>query len=230
MSSPVVEADLRTTVHERVRGILRHDILSGVLRPGEHLRQSALAAELQVSVAPVREALRDLAAEGFVRFDPRRGATVRLVDLQEFLEIRMLVETVEPLAAKLAVQRVTPDEIAEMARLQGELEQVSTPEAYAPLDRALHDVLVTATRSPRLQSIVDALDGSSMLVVAAAPDLPPRRVAEAVAEHRPILAALGARDADALAEASLAHRRPTWDAVEAAIRNRDLALDRGGRG
>jgi len=220
MTSPLAEVDLRTTVHERVRGILRNDILSGVLKPGEHLRQSALAAELQVSVSPVREALRDLAAEGFVRFDPRRGATVRLVDLEEFLEIRLLMETVEPLAAKLAVQRITPDEIAEMARLQAELELVDTAEGYTPLNIAFHEVLVAATRSPRLQALVESLNGSSMLVVATALDVVPHRVEQAVAEHRPILAALGARDAEALAEASLAHRRPTWDAVEAVIRQR----------
>lgn len=226
MSSPLVESEtLRTTVHERVRETLRNEILSGALKPGEHLRQSALAAELQVSVSPVREALRDLAAEGYVRFDPRRGATVRMVDLAEFLEIRMLMETMEPLAARLAAERITADELDRMRSLQDRLELVSTPEEYTPLNIAFHDVITTATRSPRLQAFTESLNGSSQLVVAAALDAVPHRVQQAVAEHRPILEALAARDPEALTTASLAHRRPTWDAVEAIVRRQ--GQDRG---
>jgi DNA-binding GntR family transcriptional regulator len=219
MSGALVESEtLRATVHERVRETLRNEILSGALRPGEHLRQSALAAELQVSVSPVREALRDLAAEGFVRFDPRRGASVRMVDLAEFLEIRTLMETLEPLAARLAAERITADELDRMRALQERLELVRTPEEYTPLNTAFHDVLTDATRSPRLQAFVESLNGSSQLVVAAALDAVPHRVEQAVAEHRPMLAALAARDPEALTSAALAHRRPTWDAVEAIVR------------
>ena len=227
MSGALVETGPpRTTVHERVRRSLRDDILSGVRKPGEHLRQSALAADLQVSVAPVREALRDLAAEGYVRFDPRRGATVRLVDLTELLEIRMLLEAVEPLVARLAAERVTAEELARMRSVQERLEQVRTPEEHPPLDAAFHDLLTTATRSPRLQALVESLNGSWHLAVAAALDAVPHRVEEAVVEHRPVLAALAAHDAEALASTCLAHRRPTWDAVEAVVRRRaqDRAL------
>lgn len=221
MSGTLVEAEPpRTTVHERVRRSLRDDILSGVLKPGDHLRQSALAAGLQVSVAPVREALRDLAAEGYVRFDPRRGATVRSVDLTELLEIRMLLEAVEPPAARLAAQRVTPEELARLRSVQERLERVRTPEEHASLDAAFHDLLTAATRSPRLQALVASLNGSWHLAVASALDAVPHRTAEAVAEHRPVLAALAAHDAEALASACLAHRRPTWDAVEAVVRRR----------
>jgi DNA-binding GntR family transcriptional regulator len=219
VSSPLVESGtLRTTVHERVRETLRSDILSGALKPGEHLRQSALAAGLQVSVSPVREALRDLAAEGYVRFDPRRGATVRMVDLTEFLEIRMLLETVEPLAARLATERITAEELGRMRSLQARLELARTPEEYTPLNTAFHDVLTAATRSPRLQAFLESLNGSSQLVVTAALDAVPHRLEQAVAEHRPILEALATRDPEALTIASLAHRRPSWDAVEAIVR------------
>lgn len=218
MSNPLVEVDLRRTVHERVRQVLREDILSGVLRPGEHLRQSALAAELRVSVAPVREALRDLAAEGFVRFDPRRGASVRQVDLEEFGEIRGLLEAVEPFVAELLVRRATPDDVAELSRLQDELERTGSPDRFRSLDTAFHDVLLRATRSPRVQAVVESLQGACALVVVAAQRDLPHQVERAVREHRPLLAALVARDAAALTEASLAHRRPVWDAVEAAVR------------
>lgn len=216
----VTEAPLRATVHERVRETLRHDILSGALPPGTHLRQSALAVRMQVSVSPVREALRELAAEGFVRFDPRRGATVRLVDLEEFLEIRLLTEELEPLIARLAVERATAAELVEVRRLLVRLEEARTAGEHVPLATALHAAVVASTRSPRLQALVDSLDGSSALVVAAALQAAPHRVREAVAEHRVIVEAFAARDADALAAASLAHRRATFDAVEDLIRSR----------
>jgi len=216
----VVEAPLRATVHERVRETLRRDILSGALPAGTHLRQSALAVRLQVSVSPVREALRELAAEGFVRFDPRRGATVRLLDLEEFLEVRALVEELEPLTARLAVERMTAGELDDVRALQARLEEVGAGGAHAPLHRALHEAVLASTRSPRLQSLVDSLDGSAVLVVAAALEAAPHRVAETVDEHRPMIAALAARDADALCAASLAHRRATFDAVEDLLRSR----------
>lgn len=219
-ATDVVEAPLRATVHERVRETLRQDILSGALPPGTHLRQSALAVRLQVSVSPVREALRELAAEGFVRFDPRRGASVRLVDLEEFLEIRMLVEQLEPLTARLATERITADEISDLRALQDRLEDAGPDQAHGPLNQAVHDAVVASTRSPRLQAVVDSLDGSAALVVAAALEAAPHRVAEAVTEHRTMVEALAARDAAALCEASLAHRRATFDAVEALIRSR----------
>ncbi|MGI4895926.1 MAG: GntR family transcriptional regulator, partial [Janthinobacterium lividum] len=179
----VTELPVRATVHERVRETLRHRIVSGVLKPGEHLRQSALAVQLQVSVAPVREALRDLAAEGYVRFDPRRGASVRTVDLEEFLEIRLLLETFEPVAARLAVQHVTPGELARVRSLQEELEGVTTVARYSPLDVTLHEVLTTSTRSPRLQGILESLDGAAHLLMAAALEAVPERIEQAIVEH-----------------------------------------------
>lgn len=214
------EVPLRATVHERVRETLRQDILSGVLPPGTHLRQSALAVRLQVSVSPVREALRELAAEGFVRFDPRRGATVRLVDLAELQEIRLLTEQLEPLVARLAVDRATAADLDGVRFLLARLEGAATVDDHVPLGAALHAAVVATTRSPRLQALVDSLDGASAPAVAAAVQAAPHRVAEAVAEHRAIVEALAARDADALCAAALAHRRATFDLVEDLVRTR----------
>ena len=215
-----VHEPLRATVHERVRETLRRDILSGALPAGTHLRQSALAVRLQVSVSPVREALRELAAEGFVRFDPRRGATVRLLDLEEFREIRMLVEELAPLTARLATARMTADELDAVRALAARLEEDGPAAAHALLHRALHEAVLAATRSPRLQSLVETLEGSAALLVAAAVEAAPDCAGEAAAGHRAMVAALAARDADALCAASLAHRRATFDAVEDLIRAR----------
>ena len=73
----------RQTAHEFVRSVLRRAILSGELAGGTRLVQAELAAVLEVSTTPVREALRELASEGLVRFDPHRGAVVQELSGEE---------------------------------------------------------------------------------------------------------------------------------------------------
>ena len=81
----------RQTAHEYVREVLRRAILSGDIPVGSRLVQAELATTLEVSTTPVREALRDLASEGLIQFDPHRGAVVSELsgeELQEIYEIR----------------------------------------------------------------------------------------------------------------------------------------------
>ncbi len=90
-----------------VRSILRKAILNGELTSGSRLVQAELAAMLDVSTTPLREALRDLATEGPVQFDPHRGAIVTELsedDLHDIYELRLVLE---PLAMRQAVDKVS---------------------------------------------------------------------------------------------------------------------------
>jgi DNA-binding GntR family transcriptional regulator len=83
------------TVQEHAVDALRRLIISGALRPGARVNQEDVAAELGVSVAPVREALRVLEQEGQVTYKPRRGYSVtelRMADLDEIYALRALLE------------------------------------------------------------------------------------------------------------------------------------------
>jgi len=85
----------RQTVAAATTRALREKILSGEIGEGEQLRQDALAAEYGVSRIPLREALRQLEAEGLVSFYPHRGAvvsTLSLAEIEELFEIRALIE------------------------------------------------------------------------------------------------------------------------------------------
>jgi DNA-binding transcriptional regulator YhcF (GntR family) len=89
----------------RVKMVLHRGIVTGIIPGGTRLVQSSIAAELAVSTWPVREALRELAAEGFVRFDGRGGAVVRELcrtELEDIYEIRMMLEPVATAPAAMS--------------------------------------------------------------------------------------------------------------------------------
>jgi DNA-binding GntR family transcriptional regulator len=94
------------TLWQRAHDHLREEILSGRLPAGTELQEVALSAELGVSRGPVREAIGRLAAEGLVTVRPRRGAVVRSLSKQEFLEAYQVREALEMMAVRLAVPRL----------------------------------------------------------------------------------------------------------------------------
>jgi DNA-binding GntR family transcriptional regulator len=104
------------TLWERVFDHLRDEILSGRLAPGAELTETALAASLGVSRGPVREALGRLASEGLVTTRPRRGAVVRELSGEEFVEAYQVREALETMAVRLAVPRLTPADVARLER------------------------------------------------------------------------------------------------------------------
>jgi DNA-binding GntR family transcriptional regulator len=99
------------TLWQRVYTHLRAEILSGRLPPGTELQEVALSATLGVSRGPIREAIGRLAAEGLVTVRPRRGAVVRELSTEEFLEAYQVREALEVMAVRLAVPRLTEADV-----------------------------------------------------------------------------------------------------------------------
>src|SRR5919206_3394464 len=98
------------TLWQRVYDHLRAEILSGRLQPGAELAEVALSEQLGVSRGPLREAIGRLAAEGLVTVSPRRGAVVRSLSKEEFLELYQVREALERMAVQLAVPRLRADD------------------------------------------------------------------------------------------------------------------------
>src|SRR5947209_20169009 len=105
------------TLWQRVYAYLREEILSERLQPGTELQEVALSEELGVSRGPIREAIGRLAAEGLVTVRPRRGALVRSLSKDEFLELYQVREALEMMAVRLAVPRLTEDVLARLQEL-----------------------------------------------------------------------------------------------------------------
>src|SRR6516164_2437653 len=105
------------TLWQRVYDHLREEILTGRLQPGAELGEVPLSAELGVSRGPLREAIGRLAAEGLVTVRPRRGAVVRSLSKEEFLELYQVREGLEATAVRLAVPRLTDDDLATLQQL-----------------------------------------------------------------------------------------------------------------
>ena len=101
----------RQTVAAMTLDAIRDGILHGNYAEGEPLRQDALAEELGVSRIPIREALRQLEAEGLVTFNPHRGAIVSSLSLGEIEEVFELRTTIETDLLRRAVPRLTPEQL-----------------------------------------------------------------------------------------------------------------------
>lgn len=145
MNTPVTVRQLRHQVADQ----LRSAILEGRYKPGEWLRQERLAQELGVSQMPVREALKELAAEGLIEHVPYHGVRVNEFSVDDVADLYAHRAFLEGLAARAAAASITAEEIAELKRLRGELHRNQAPEnvaTYRELNRQFHMTICTASR------------------------------------------------------------------------------------
>jgi DNA-binding GntR family transcriptional regulator len=110
-------------VQEAVVDRIRDMIVRGQLKPGDRLRQDDLAETFGVSTMPIREALRQLQAEGLVAFQPRRGAAVASLSVSEYEEIYRIREALEILACGWAAEDFDRIPIDYLRELMAQIEQ-----------------------------------------------------------------------------------------------------------
>jgi DNA-binding GntR family transcriptional regulator len=219
----------------RVHAALRSKLLDGTLPPGSRLDYKQLAIELGVSTTPVREAVTQLASEGFVELVPRLGAVVRSLNqnsAREFYEVR---EAVETFAALKAAERLSPRHLEllcrhldTMQRLFAEvigrgatkLEPTALHE-FLDADLAFHKTILLGARNPALARTVEESHIQSRIFFADRGIHDTVRLRLACEQHAAILAALEARDGTAASEAMREHIRTslqfTLEHLEAAL-------------
>src|SRR5436309_6049543 len=141
------------TLWQRVYDFLREEILAERLQPGAELQEVALSEELGVSRGPIREAIGRLAAEGLVTVRPRRGAVVRSLSKDEFLELYQVREALEMMAVRLAVPRLQPDDFGALEELIATMASHAERGEVAPFfetNSAFHLRLVEASGNEKL--------------------------------------------------------------------------------
>lgn len=215
---------MRIALHDRVNGLstgdqvyaaLRSAIVSAELEPGRRLSENELADLLGVSRTPVREALARLRDERLVAIVPQLGTFVTLISPAAVEDAAFVREALECAAVRRTVERVTDVGLAELQTnlaAQERAEEQGDTDAFDALDDALHRLLaglsgheIAWTLARRANGHLDRVRGLSL------PE--PGYLGEMVSEHRELVAAIAAGDADRAENAMRHHLRMVLSSV-----------------
>ena len=144
------------TANEFAVAILRKAIVQGVLNQGMPLRQDELAAALGFSAIPIREALRQLEAEGLVDFAPRHGAMVAPLSAEELTEVSEMRAVLEPLALRHSIPRILDSELQDCERILDEMDRTPNVEPVYELHAQFHMGLYAACGRKRLLEMIES--------------------------------------------------------------------------
>ncbi|HEX6146205.1 MAG TPA: GntR family transcriptional regulator [Acidimicrobiia bacterium] len=203
-------AVLRTTARPRtatdyVSDSLRRSILNGDLVGGTRLSLAEIASTFDVSTTPVREALRELSFEGLVRIDSYRGGVVTAVTQAEVEEIVRIRSVLEPMAAREAVEGMTPTILDEAQEILDEMAASDSWDVWVQGNRAFHRKLYEASSSRRLVELIKSLQDTQVVFVSATLRKSPMLKETATRDHNEMIASIRAGDADRLIEVTLRH-------------------------
>lgn len=177
---------------------IRDNILNGVYKENEELRENTLAKELGISRTPVREALRQLELEGLVKITPNKGAVVIGISGKDVKDIYAIRSMLEGLCAKWATEHITEEQIEELEEivLLSEFHlNKSKSEQVTELDGKFHQVLYEASNSRILKHVLS--DFHKYVRMARKASVANQdRAEKSIEEHKNILRALKEKDAN----------------------------------
>lgn len=189
---------------------LRDKIILGELQEGDQLRQDVIAAEFQVSRIPVREAFRELLAEGLIDINPNRGAVVSGLapaEIEELFQIRALLEC-EVLRA--SIPRLSEADLAAAAAIQdrfrSELALAERVGDWGRLNHQFHAALYVGANLPQFKALLRTVNNNGERFTRLQLFLTSGRP-RAIEEHDRLLALCRAREVDAACELLNRHVR-----------------------
>jgi DNA-binding GntR family transcriptional regulator len=216
---------VHNSLHIDVAARLREDIFNGVLLPGSFLDEIVLAERLEISRTPLREALKVLTAEGLLRHEPRRGCFVREVTERDLDDIFPVIALLEGRCAHEATRKATPADMQALEVLHERLERHGKAKRineYYLANTAIHEAIITLADNAWLAQVISDL--RKILKLARQQQLnAPGRLAQSLAEHLAVFAAIKARDAEGAEMAMRNHLMRQREAL------RELALQRTSR-
>ncbi len=180
-------------------------IAEGTFRPGDRMREVALAQWLGVSRTPVREGLRRLEADGVLTHTPHAGMVVTPVDRRMVAELYGMRQVLETTAARLAAENATRTDVDALEALVAQEARLpADPTAAARHNRVFHQALYQSAHNRYLVKSLRAI-GDALLLLGPTTLDSARRQRSAHAEHCAIVARIASRDADGAAAAAQAH-------------------------
>ena len=212
---------------ERTYTILRDRIHSGSIAPLERLKIDALARELGVSPIPVREALRRLEAEGWVRFSPNVGAVVSPVDSTSWEQSMIVLAILEGAASGEAQQHLRRSDLTRLRKIAAAMEEAAAradPLRFSKLNRSLHHTIISRCPNTYLLELLEnanmRLDRvrSTMFVYL------PHRSEEALGEHLHLIDLLAEGTKDEVEAYARWHKLQTVEAYRAIHQANDQVL------
>jgi DNA-binding GntR family transcriptional regulator len=146
------------SLRERIVARLRKAIITGDLAPKSRLIEPELARQLNVSRTPLREAIRQLEAEGFVTTVPRVGCSVSEITPQDVGDLYAIRTVIEGLAARQAAENPDPAKREVLEKILSDLaKRTADYRQYHEISGRFHDVIVELSGNRRLQAIYHSL-------------------------------------------------------------------------
>jgi DNA-binding GntR family transcriptional regulator len=218
-TAPVLAPRRHVTKQRYVYDTLRDAIIRCELKPGERLIIDDLARRLDMSIIPVREALRLLESEGLVSTVAHVGATVTPISRQSIVEIFTILEGLETVSAKAAAESAGADDYGPLDDLAAEMDRALAAEgqaAWAELNAAFHLAISRLSGMPMLEEMLRrALDHWDRVRHYFFSGVLTRRADQAQREHHELLRYMKARDLEAIERTMRAHNRGALSAYTA---------------
>jgi DNA-binding GntR family transcriptional regulator len=195
--------------NEVVYELLRQAIIRGDHAPGTRLVIDDLAVSLGVSQIPIREAVRQLEADGFVTIEPYVGATVTELNADFILEIFALLESLEIYCSRAAARSMSDAELETLATMIAQMDtSLNDPEKWTQENKNLHlfvsECAHTSLMEKMMQNVLDHWDRLRRHYLG---DVFAHRIAAAQQDHKRILEAFRRRDPDEVEETVRVHNR-----------------------
>jgi DNA-binding GntR family transcriptional regulator len=211
-SGPVADAApaQEQSAVERARIAIERMIMDGVLPPGRHVNESALALQLQASRSLIREVCRAMVESGLLVAFPNRGFFVREMSLREAAELYDIRASLARLAGGQLASRITPAQLDELGELVAKMDAACSSwnvQAFYDLNNAFHDKILAFCGNIKLQTVVAAL--LKELQIFRRHSIASGDIRESNEQHKAILKAFQARNATAAASLMEAHVQQT---------------------
>jgi DNA-binding GntR family transcriptional regulator len=206
-----------STLANLVSERLAQKIGNGDLQPGERLNEVALAGELGVSRGPIREAIRILERKDLVSVVANRGAFVRRIDRDDMVDLYRLRAVITGLACQLAAERADAGTVEALQKQVADMDAAARSgdrDRYYALNLAFHELLVQASGSARVRTLNEQLVNQAHLFRRGSL-LQAADMTQSNKEHRQIVAAIAAHDAERARQLGEAHVGAGWRRFDA---------------